>query len=265
MRRVLTPPEARPFNRVERFIASVVVPTLRPWLRETWGGIEHVPARGGAVVAANHLSYSDPLVLGRFLVEGAGRFPRYLGKAEIFAVPVFGRLIRTAGQIPVQRGSARAIDSLDAAREAVRSGELVAVLPEGTVTRDPALWPMAGKTGAARIALSTGCPLVPVAMWGPELIMPPRRHADPRVLLRALRPGHAVSVVAGAPVPLDDLQGQPLSAEVLTEATARTMTAITELVAQLRGETAPTELMDNPRVVSRVRRRLPSRRGKRMS
>lgn len=250
----VTEPERPPrYNVVEQFLVSVVVPLVRPWLCETWDGLEHVPTRGGAVVAANHLSYSDPVVLGRFLIVGAGRFPRYLGKAELFTIPVFGRLIRVAGQIPVPRGTARAADSFAAAVAAARAGEVVGILPEGTVTHDPNLWPMAGKSGAVRVALAANSALIPVAMWGPERILPPRRASDPRVLLHALRPGHPVQVLAGAPVDLDDLRGQAPTTEILAEATDRVMNAITELLAQLRGEPIPDTRMANPRVVSHIR------------
>lgn len=243
-------------NVLSRFIDRAVAPAIAPWLEETWQGQEHVPDRGGVVVAANHLSHSDPLVIGRFLIEGAGRFPHFLGKAEIFATPVFGRLIRHAGQIPVHRGTARAADSFVEAVSALEEGELVCLLPEGTLTRDPDLWPMAGKTGAARLALTTGCPLVPVAMWGPERILPPNAGLlshIPRIVTHR----HEVSVTAGEPLDLEDLRGRPLDAATLAEATSRLMDVITDLLAQIRGEAAPVHRIENPRIVSRSVRSVP--------
>lgn len=239
-------------NGFVRFITGVVAPGISPWLRETWRGAEHVPDHGAAVIAGNHLSYSDPFVLGRFLLH-AGRLPHFLGKAEVFATPVLGPLLKRAGQIPVHRGTARAADSFSAAVDAVESGKIVCLLPEGTLTRDPDLWPMAGKSGAARIALTTGCPLVPVAMWGPERILPPTRNAL-KSLPSAVVRRHDVTVSAGPPVDLDDLRARPLDAEVLTEATARVMAAITELLVEIRGESPTTTPLDNPRVRSRSSR-----------
>lgn len=238
-------------NAVVRVLVHGVAPAVAPWLRERWAGIEHVPRHGGAVIAANHLSYSDPFVIGRFLVRGAGRLPHFLGKAEVFAVPMLGALLQRAGQIPVHRGTVRAADSFRSAVEAVEAGRVVCLLPEGTLTRDPQLWPMAGKSGAARIALTTGCPLVPVAMWGPERILPPRARtlaAMPRLLTRR----HHVEVVAGPPVVLDDLRAVPLDATVLAEATRRLMGDITALLAGIRGEHPTTNPMENPRIASRV-------------
>lgn len=231
-------------------IDSLVAPGVAPWFDETWQGAEHVPADRGCVIAANHLSYSDPFVLGRFILRAVGRLPHFLGKAEVFAVPVLGSLLRRAGQIPVYRGSARASESFAAAVDAVEEGKVVCLLPEGTLTRDEAFWPMAGKTGAARIALTTGCPLVPVAMWGPQAVLPPG-HERVGPIARALSRRHRVAVSAGPPLDLDDLRGRPLDAAVLAEATERLMAAITALLADLRGEQPPTDRLANPRVASR--------------
>lgn len=236
-------------NAVVRFITSGVAPALAPWLDEAWQGQEHVPHGSGAVLAGNHLSYADPFVIGRFIL-GAGRLPHFLGKAEIFDVPVLGGLLRRAGQMPVRRGTARAADSFAAAVRAVEAGRIVCLLPEGTLTRDPGLWPMSGKTGAARIALTTGCPLIPVAMWGPERIIAPTAHPG-KALPAALTRRHPVTVVAGAPIDLSDLRQRPLDAEILAEATSRLMGAITDQLAQVRGERPTAAPLSNPRVASR--------------
>ena len=127
---------------------------------------------GGYVVCPNHYSYLEPLVFGHFLVDH-GHSPRYLGKVEVFKAPVVGAIVRNADQIPVYRESGRAADAYRAAVAAVRAGKGVAIYPEGTLTRDPDLWPMRGKTGAARVALETRCPVVPVATWGAQEILAP--------------------------------------------------------------------------------------------
>jgi 1-acyl-sn-glycerol-3-phosphate acyltransferase len=112
------------------------------------------------------------------------------------------------------------------------------VYPEGTITKDPDGWPMRGKTGAARIALETGCPVIPIGQWGAQEILPAytaKFHAIPRRTAR---------YKVGDPVDLSDLQGKPITNDLLQEATERIMAAISVLVAELRGETPPTVRFD---------------------
>jgi 1-acyl-sn-glycerol-3-phosphate acyltransferase len=114
----------------------------------------------------------------------------------------------------------------------------VVVYPEGTLTRDPDLWPMVGKSGAARIALETGCPVIPVGQWGAhELLYPYTK--KPHLFPRA-----KITMKVGDPVPLDDLRALPRSLDLINQATARIMDALTELVEDLRGEKAPSERFD---------------------
>ena len=164
-------------------------------------------------------------------------------KAEVFKVPLLGPLLRSAGQIPVQRGTSAAVGSLHSAIEAVNSGECVVIYPEGTLTRDPQLWPMSAKNGVARIALTTGAPVIPAAQWGPQEVIPPYRKSI------KLLPRKTMHVWAGPPVDLDDLRGQPLTGDVLTEATARIMTAITAILADIRGEQPPAAPLDRTTVI----------------
>jgi 1-acyl-sn-glycerol-3-phosphate acyltransferase len=217
-----------------RVAAGVLRPLMVLLTRRDWRGAEHLPPSGGVVVCANHLSHIDALTLTHFLLD-AGRPPYFLAKEELFRTPVVGQVLRGAEQIPVRRGTGDAARALSAAVQAVRDGRCVAIYPESTLTRDPALWPMPGKSGAARIALATGCPVVPVAQWGPQDILFPyskRPHLVPR---------RTVHELAGPPVDLDDLRGRPLNAAVLAEATRRIMADITDLLAQLRGEPAPRD------------------------
>lgn len=205
---------------------------LRTWHHD-WRGGEHVPRTGGFVAAANHLSYVDGFSLAQFLVA-QGRAPRYLAKSALFGIPGVKAVMRGTGQIPVVRGSTKAVHAYEAALEAVERGDCVCVLPEGTMTRTPDLWPMTGKTGAARIALSTGCPLVPIAMWGAQDVLYPYKGIAPRLL-----PRKTIKVYAGPPVDLEDLRGQPLTGQVLRVATDRLMADITTLMEQARGQSAP--------------------------
>jgi len=218
--------------------ASILVkPVLLTVTRRQWQGAQNVPRTGGVVVAANHLSYADPFTLAHFLHE-RGRPPRFLAKDSLFGVPGAGALLRGAGQIPVARGSADAATSVDAAVAAARAGECVVVYPEGTITKDPDLWPMVGRTGAARIALASGAPVVPVAQWGVQNILAPYGS------LPHLLPPVRVCVAAGAPMDLATYRDQPVTAELLAAASAEIVAAITDLLAGLRGEQAPPRRYD---------------------
>jgi 1-acyl-sn-glycerol-3-phosphate acyltransferase len=243
---------------------AVVKPTLLLFTKRRWIDGEKVPAQGGCVVVGNHISHVDPLTFAHFLYDH-GRLARYLAKAAVFEVPVVGTIIAKAGQIPVYRLTTDASLAFRAAVEAIESGECVVVYPEGTITRDPRLWPMRGKTGAARIALSTGAPVVPVAQWGAHHILAPYARR-PRLL-----PRKTIAMRAGDPVDLDDLRRLPLTPEVLGDATERIMDALTSLLADLRGEEPPDTRFDprsagvreigNPHAEPRRRRAGRPRRG----
>jgi 1-acyl-sn-glycerol-3-phosphate acyltransferase len=220
-----------------RVIVAIVKPTLLVFTKRDWRGSENMPRTGGIIVAANHVSHVDPLTLGHFMHEH-GRVPRYLGKASLFKIPVFGRIITSAGQIPVHRGSSEAAHAFEAAVEAVERGESVIFYPEGTITKDPQMWPMTGKTGAARVALTTGRPVIPVAQWGPQEIYAAYSHK-----IRLL-PRKTMRMKAGPPVDLSAYEGKPLTADLLQKATVTIMQAIAEGVGELRGETPPAELYD---------------------
>lgn len=219
------------------FCIAVVRPALILLTKRDWRGQQHIPAKGGCVVAVNHVSEFDPLTVAHFVVDN-GRLPRFLGKAEVFRVPVVGRILRAAGQIPVYRQSADAGRAFSAAVATVDAGRCLILYPEGTITRDPDLWPMAGKTGAARIALATNCPLIPVAQWGPQKVLAPYSWR------LKLLPRKVIQVRAGEPVDLGDLAGHPLSADVLREATKRLLDTITALLEEIRGEEAPQVRFD---------------------
>jgi 1-acyl-sn-glycerol-3-phosphate acyltransferase len=216
---------------------ALVKPVLLLFTKRRWIDGEKLPAEGGCVVVANHISHIDPLTFAHFVYD-YGRLPRYLAKAGVFDVPVAGAIIRGAGQIPVYRMTTDASKAFSAAVRAVEKGECVVVYPEGTITRDPGLWPMTGKTGAARIALSTGAPVIPIAQWGANDIL------APYAKLARLLPRKTISVKAGDPVDLDDLRDAPPTPAVLREATDRIMDALTALLADIREETPPTVRFD---------------------
>jgi len=220
---------------------NLAVPVLKPTLlattKRTWSGGENIPASGGCIVVFNHISHLDPLTAAHFLYDH-GRLPRYLAKSGLFKNKALGFFLRGAGQIPVERLTRNALGAYDAAVDAVRAGECIVVYPEGTLTRDPDLWPMTGKSGAARIALETGCPVIPVGQWGAQELLPPYTktpHLVPRKHIRML---------AGPPVPLDDLASLPRTQQVINSATDRIMAALVRLVEELRGESAPATRFD---------------------
>lgn len=240
---------------------AVLEPLLVLLTKRRWIDGEKIPAEGGCVLVANHISHLDPLTFAHF-VYGHGRLVRFLAKAEVFDVPVVGRVVRSAKQIPVYRLTTDASQAFTAAVDAVKAGECVVVYPEGTITRQPELWPMKGKTGAARIALSADVPVIPVAQWGANHILAPYAK-KPRLF-----PRKTVTTKAGDPVDLDDLRGRPLTPDVLREATDRIMDAVTALLADVRGEQPPAVRFD-PRTAGvrqignpgRDKRRGPGRAG----
>jgi 1-acyl-sn-glycerol-3-phosphate acyltransferase len=162
-----------------------------------------------------------------------------LAKASVFRIPIIGRIIAACGQIPVERGSAQSKDALVAAAQALQQGRALVIYPEGTITYDPDLWPMKGKTGSARLALTTGCPVVPIGQWGAQELMPGRKPRFPKPL-----PRKTLRVAAGEEVLLDDLRSRPVTAATLDEATRRIMDAITVLVAELRDVVPPSYRYD---------------------
>lgn len=221
------------------FVVGVAI--LKPLFflttRHEWRNGTKLPATGGCVVALNHVSHLDPLTAAHFTYDH-GRLPRYLAKSGLFKNKVLSFFLTSAGQIPVERLSRSAVGAYDAAVAAVRRGECVVVYPEGTITRDPGLWPMTGKSGAARIALETGCPVIPVGQWGAhELLAPYAKRPD-------LFPRKKIVMLVGDPVDLDDLVVKERTPAVVQEATDRIMASITALVEEIRGEKAPPERFD---------------------
>ncbi|GIG20124.1 1-acyl-sn-glycerol-3-phosphate acyltransferase [Cellulomonas chitinilytica] len=224
-------------NRAYRVVAHIVRPPLRAMTRREWSGAENMPTDRGFIAASNHMTNIDPLTFAHYLWDN-GFAPKILAKASLFEVPVMRGVLHATGQIPVHRNTAAAGESLDAAVAAVAAGECVAVFPEGTLTRDPDLWPMTAKTGVARLALATRAPVVPVAQWGPQNLL-----GRYKKLLKPF-PRKKVTVVAGPPVVLDDLYDRPQDTATLREATDRVMDAITALLEDVRGEKAPTVRYD---------------------
>ena len=204
--------------------------------RVAFGGGKHLPRSGGALLACNHVSDVDPIYDVAFAISH-GRMPRFLAKAELWRIPVVGRVMAGGGHIPVHRASVRAADAYKEAIEALRRGEVVVFYPEGTFTADPDGWPMKAKNGVGRIALVTGAPVIPIANWGTQHVVPPGK-------LPRLFPRQRVTVVAGPPVDLSQWEGGPRTRTALNGVTSAIMTEVTRLVGEIRGESPPAEPFD---------------------
>ncbi len=212
---------------------------LRPGISLLMGldfrGKENIPASGPVILAVNHLSYMDIFAVARF-TDRAGRYPVFLAKSSLFDIPVLGPVLRWLGQLPVYRGQADAALVLrQAARLVAETSSCLIFYPEATCTSDPDLWPMVAKTGVARLALESDVPVVPIAHWGAQRILPYGTFA-PKPL-----PRKTVRVIAGPPVDLSEFRDQPLTNAVLRAATDKVMWAVTGLLGELRGEQPPAE------------------------
>jgi 1-acyl-sn-glycerol-3-phosphate acyltransferase len=214
-------------------LGGIAAPFIRSVARVTTIDDHNLPERGAFVLAPNHYSEIDPLVVA-VAVWRLGRKPRFLAKASLFKVPVIGPAFRATGQIPVERdGMSRSSIPLDEAQKLVREQSGIIVYPEGSLTRDPDLWPMRGKVGAVRLALEHDIPLIPAAHWGTQNLMG-RYSKGIRMFPRS-----RIDLVFGEPVDLSAFRGRPIDAALLTEATEVLMQHITALLARLRGEPAP--------------------------
>lgn len=219
-------------------LAGIVLPILGLMARFRVEGADKLPKHGAVVLAPNHFSEIDPVIIGAVTWK-LGRVPRFLAKGSLFRVPVVGWLLRASGQIPVERaGSTRGNAPLKAAERVADDGHVVIVYPEGSLTRDPGLWPMRGKFGAARMALEHGIPVIPVAHWGTQQVL--ARYSKKIHVF----PPKTIRVKFGDPVDLTAFRDRPLDGATLTEATAAIMDAITHLLEDLRGEKAPATRWD---------------------
>ncbi|GAB3613644.1 lysophospholipid acyltransferase family protein [Humibacter ginsengisoli] len=218
-------------------MAGVVVPIIGAAARFKVHGRENLPLTGAYIIAPNHYSEIDPLVVGT-MIWRRGRAPRFLTKESLFSVPVVGWFLKRSGQVPVSRSHGGRGAPIAQAQHIVDNGSVVIVYPEGTLTRDPDLWPMRGKTGAARLALDYGIPVIPVAHWGTQQIM--ARYSKKISVF----PRKTITFSIGAPVDLSAYREGPRTATALAGATDAIMQAITHELEKLRGEKAPAKRWD---------------------
>jgi 1-acyl-sn-glycerol-3-phosphate acyltransferase len=233
------PPKGKPLgtNLAFKIGTKIVIPLLNLVGKKYWRGGENLPQSGKIIVASNHVSYLDVLYLSHFLYRN-GRAPRYIGKEGVFKVPVIGKFVLAAGMVPVARESKDASKALDHAVRLLEMGHCVGVYPEGTLTRDEHGWPMVAKTGLARLAISTQTPIVPIAQWGSQIVMPTYEKKI------KLFPRTPIKILAGKPIELTPWYGKENDPEALREATAYFMRELTNLLEELRGEKRPAEIFD---------------------
>jgi putative phosphoserine phosphatase/1-acylglycerol-3-phosphate O-acyltransferase len=199
-------------------------------------GVEAIPAAGPCIVAANHRSYADPLVLSA-VASRRGRKLRYLGKKEVFDAPVVGQVARALGQIRVDRGTGSA-KPLREATEALERGEAIGIFPQGTIPRGETFFEsrLRGRTGVARMAVATGAPVIPVAIWDTEKMWP----RSSRVPLPSVGK-RKVHARVGEAITLKAAPGDEDSSPVLHALTQQVMDAICDLLPdEVRNPPAPT-------------------------
>ena len=202
----------------------MLVPFLGVWFRWSIEGLGNIPPSGPVILACNHVSYLDPLAIG-YAVVRAGRRPRFLTKSELFQDRRIGWILRATRQIEVRRGTTEASIALTHALDALRRGEVVVIFPEGTVTMDPDLKPMAARSGAVRLALASHAPLIPCAVWGTANVWPKGNYA------KRWRPGQTILVRVGRPM---EIEGSTESHAEVRAAGQMIMGQIAELVASLK-------------------------------
>ena len=208
-----------------RFAVLTLRPPIALWFNWRFEGMEHIPREGPVLVAANHISYFDPLAHGYMLVR-AGRRPRYLAKKELYGNWFLRRLLTGAKQIPVARGTGSAAP-VETASKALKDGEVVVVYPEGTVTKNPDFTPMQAKTGIGRLALATDVPVLPIAVWGSQNVWQ-------RDGARSLAFGRPIWLKAGPPLDFSRFDGQESDPTGVREATDTVMDELSRLVTDLR-------------------------------
>jgi putative phosphoserine phosphatase / 1-acylglycerol-3-phosphate O-acyltransferase len=184
---------------IQRLALSFTHPFFFPYAKFDIEGIEHIPTTGPGIIVGNHRSYFDVAAMA-LTIARTDRTVRFLGKKEVFDAPVIGQIASAMGGIRVDRGTG-SDEPLQAAAEALERGDLVAIMPQGTIPRGAAFYEpkLKGRWGAARLAAMTGAPIIPVGLWGTEKVWP-RSARLPNVLNLVDPP--TVQVRVGAAVPL---------------------------------------------------------------
>lgn len=224
-----------------RSVIATSYPFLQVMTKRERKGMEYVeacyPPNDGVIIAANHMSWFDPMSIGHALVD-AGRPPHFLAKDKLFTLPLLSIIMKNTNQIPVYRETANATDSIRDAIAALEQGETVLIYPEGTMTRDEDFWMMSGRSGIAQLALASGAPVIPAAQWGPQSVMRPYKN-EFKIFPRKTMVTHF-----GSPIDLSDYQNQPVTNKVLHEVSNLVVDTISEMLEEIRGEKAPEERLN---------------------
>ena len=202
-----------------------LLPPIKFWFNWRFEGVEHVPREGAALIACNHISYFDPLADAYFLLK-AHRKSRFLAKNELYEHWLLRRVLEGANQIKVVRGTGDRAP-VDNAKKALLGGECVVIYPESTVTHNPDFSPMKGKTGIARLALQTGVPVLPVAVWGSQ-------HVWQRDGARSLKFARPIWLKAGPPIDFSEYSESSSDEQTLRTVTDQVTAELTLLVDDLR-------------------------------
>lgn len=210
---------------------SMAVLVCKPALilvrRRDWRAVERIPTSGGAVLAVNHVSHLDPLLIAE-MVLAQGRTPTFLAKSSLFGKGIVGRWFRAAGHVEVDRS--RGGDGFDAALSALRGGALLVIYPEGSISTDRDDRMLDLKTGAVRLSLEAGAPLIPVAQRGAQDILPAYSRR-PRLLKRP-----TVTIDIGRPLDLTDLRQRGPEPKAVRDGTRRLADTLRQMVEELNGE-----------------------------
>ena len=221
-------PDGRSRWGVAWWLAFVVCkPALIAVRRRDWRGLDGIPRHGGALLAVNHVSEVDPLLVAE-AVLATGRTPAFLAKSSLFGSGIVGWWFRAAGHVEVDRDRGRG--GFDAALQALRSGALVVVYPEGSITKNSDGRLMELKSGAVRLALESGFPLIPVAQIGAQEILPAYSRR-PRLLKRPV-----VTIDVGRPLGLDDLRGRGSDPDAVQVGTRRLADILATMIEDLAGD-----------------------------
>ncbi len=226
-------------NFTLRIVAGILGSVVRLFFGLRVHELDRLPKTGSYILVSNHCTNVDALAVAYFVYFKTKRAPHFMAKEGLFRLPVIGKILLSAGQIPVYRSSGNRNDEpLRVAYEYLKRGHTISIFPEGTLTREPNMWPMKGRSGAVRLALESGVPVYPIAHWGSHHILP--RYSN------KFRPGFwkKVDILVGNEIDLARFRHPNLTPAEVTDATDVVMGHITKLVEQLRGEKAPAERWD---------------------
>lgn len=225
------PHERTTLRRLEpwyRGVTSIFQFPSWAWFKWRFEGAEHIPREGPVLVAANHISYYDPIAHGYFLITRAKRYPRFLAKIELFDNKLIGPLLRRMKHIPVRRGSGDH-GPIEFGLRSLRQGEMILVYPESTVTTNPDFSPMKGKTGIARLAIISGVPVIPLAVWGSAPVWQKGGRKN-----RNFKYGRPIWVKAGPPLDFSRFEGRADDPTAIREVTDEVMAQLSLLVDDMK-------------------------------